>query len=57
MEILRIRLSQARNDRIISPEGNPVTVRVMRTDEKLMIARHTCKLLVKESTDERDQGF
>ena len=30
---------------VISPEGGPVTVRVLRTDEDLMIARHTRELL------------
>ncbi len=57
MEFLGIRLSQDRNDPIISAEGNPVTVRVMGTNEELRIASHTCKLLVKESTDEKDRGF
>lgn len=30
---------------IISPDGSPVTVRVMPTDEDLMIARHTYRLI------------
>ena len=28
---------------VISRDGSPVTVRVMKTDEELMIARHTYK--------------
>ena len=35
---------------VISPDGSPVTVRVMKTDEELMIARHTCKLLRRSSS-------
>jgi len=60
LEILGIRLSKDHNDRndpVISLEGNPVTVRVMKTNEELMIARHTRKLLLKEPAPERDQGF
>ncbi len=30
---------------VISPESSPVTVRVVRTDEELMIVRHTAQLL------------
>jgi acetate kinase len=47
-EFLGIRLDPARNEStatVISGDGSPVTVRVMKTDEELMIARHTCKLL------------
>jgi acetate kinase len=45
---LGIRLNRARNAAsapIISRSGSPVTVRVMKTDEDLMIARHTRRLL------------
>jgi acetate kinase len=48
LEFLGIRLDGQRNDihaSVISPEGSPVTVRVMRTNEELMIARHTHRLL------------
>lgn len=48
MEFLGIHLEHGRNDAnapIISREGSPVTVRVMRTDEERMIARHTYELL------------
>jgi acetate kinase len=48
LEFLGIQLDPARNQSnadIISREGGPVTVRVMKTDEELMIARHTCKVL------------
>ena len=44
MEFLGIRLDSGRNDTnspIISREDSPCTVRVMRTDEDLMIARQT----------------
>ena len=60
LEFLGIRLSKDRNDRndpLISLERNPVAVRVMKTNEELMIARHTCQLLLKGATAERDQGF
>ncbi|MDE3157069.1 MAG: acetate/propionate family kinase [Acidobacteriota bacterium] len=43
-----IRLDPARNAanaRVISAVGAPVTVRVMATDEELMIARHTVEVL------------
>lgn len=35
----------ARNAPVISPDGSAVTVRVMRTDEDLMVARHTLAVL------------
>jgi acetate kinase len=38
---------------IISPDGAPVTVRVMHTDEDLMIARHTYAL-IREEKNRRD---
>jgi acetate kinase len=48
MEFLGIRLDSVRNERnaaIISRDESPVTVRVMQTDEELMIARHTHNLI------------
>ncbi|MBN2577959.1 MAG: acetate/propionate family kinase [Pirellulales bacterium] len=48
LEFLGVHLDPARNESnasVISREEGPVTVRVMKTDEELMIARHTCKLL------------
>jgi acetate kinase len=47
MEFLGIRLDASRNDAnapIISRSDSPASVRVMRTDEELMIARHTFTL-------------
>jgi acetate kinase len=44
LEFLGIRLDPERNDAnapVISRDGTPVTVRVMHTNEALMIARHT----------------
>jgi acetate kinase len=44
LEFLGIHLDSARNDAnalIISRDDSPVTVRVMHTNEALMIARHT----------------
>ena len=48
MEFMGIRLDSGRNDAnaaVISCDGSPVTVRVMKTDEELMIARHTYNVL------------
>jgi acetate kinase len=48
LEFLGIRLDPGRNDAnepIISCDGSPVAVRVMKTNEESMIARHTCSLL------------
>ena len=48
MEFLGIRLDAQRNAAnaaIISAEHGPVTVRAMKTDEELIIARHTWKML------------
>ena len=48
LEFLGIRLDTHRNDEnapIISQDGAPVTVRVMHTNEELMIARHTYQLI------------
>jgi acetate kinase len=52
MEFLGIHLDPARNEageRILSPDHSPATVRVMKTNEELMIARHTRNLI-------REQG-
>jgi acetate kinase len=48
LDYLGIRVDRARNDQnepVISSAGSPVTVRVMKTNEELMIARHAAKLL------------
>jgi acetate kinase len=48
MEFLDIRLDSLRNKHhapIISRDDSPITVRVMKTDEELMIARHTHRLI------------
>jgi acetate kinase len=48
LEFLGIRLDPDRNragQAVISRDESPVTVRVMKTDEELVIARHTCELL------------
>lgn len=45
---LGIRLDEARNGAnraVISADGSPATVRVIRTDEEVMIARAVCRLL------------
>jgi acetate kinase len=57
LEFLGIRLDPARNAAhapIISPDGVPVTVRVMPTDEDLMIARHTAHLLAEGGVHAHD---
>jgi acetate kinase len=49
LEFLGIGLSPRRNEAhapVISRKGSSVTVRVMQTDEDLMIARHTRELVV-----------
>jgi len=51
LEFLGIRLDADRNragEPVISRDQSPVTVRVMKTDEELVIARHTCDLLRRE---------
>lgn len=51
LEYLGIRFAQERNDRnapIISPDSGPAAVRVMKTNEELMIARHT-RLLIERT--------
>jgi len=58
MEFLGIHLDSSRNDvnaPIISQEDSPCIVRVMRTDEDLMIARHTNDL-IREKSQEQKQG-
>jgi acetate kinase len=48
LEFMGIHIDPARNDAnapVISTDESPVTVRVMKTDEELTIARHTYKLL------------
>lgn len=48
LEFLGIRIDPRRNEAhapVISPDGSSVTVRVMKTDEELMIARHTRELI------------
>jgi acetate kinase len=59
MEFLGIRLDQVRNDAneaVISTDGSPTTVRVMKTDEELMIARHTFKLLRRKANNANRVG-
>jgi acetate kinase len=54
MEFLGIYLNLARNQTnapIISSEDSPVTVRVMKTDEERMIARHTFELLNRQEVN------
>ena len=51
MEYLGIRLDadrNAANAAVISVADSPATVRVMTTDEELIIARHTWKMVEKE---------
>jgi acetate kinase len=50
LAFLGVRVDRARNDAnapVISPDDSTVTVRVMRTNEELMIARHTANVLQK----------
>ncbi len=54
LDFLGIRLDSARNAThapIISPDGSPVAVRVMPTDEDLMIARHTYRVVADEGPE------
>lgn len=47
-EFLGVRIDPRRNEAhapVISPDGGTATVRVMKTDEELMIARHTRELI------------
>ena len=48
LEFLGIRIEMGRNERheaVISDGSGPVTVRVMKTDEEVMIARHTAGVI------------
>jgi starvation-inducible DNA-binding protein len=48
LEFLGVRIDPRRNEAhapVISPDGGQATVRVMKTDEDLMIARHTRELI------------
>jgi acetate kinase len=57
-EFLGIYLDSCRNDAnapVISRKDSPCIVRVMHTDEDLMIARHTNDL-IREKSDEQKQG-
>ena len=48
LEFLGIRLDQGLNEGnapVISRQDSPVTVRVMKTNEELMIARHTLEFI------------
>jgi acetate kinase len=59
LEFLSIRLDPQRNEvhaPVISAEGSTTTVRVMRTDEDLMIARHTRELLSEPRPSESGRG-
>jgi acetate kinase len=58
MEFLGIRLDPIRNDSnapIISLDHSPTTVRVMKTNEELMIARHTYDLICKQGWEGKKQ--
>ena len=51
LDFIGIRLHPGHNEThapVISKEDSPVTVRVMHTNEELMIARHTAKLIEQE---------
>jgi acetate kinase len=55
LEYMGVRLDPSRNDGgapLISQDGAAVTVRVMHTDEELMIARAVCRLLKKPGCSE-----
>jgi acetate kinase len=54
MEFLGIHLNASRNNAnapVISDDSSPVTVRVMKTNEELMIARHTRSLIRPAAAD------
>ncbi len=56
MEFMGIEVETDRNEAnadVISRDGGPVTIRVMKTDEELMIARHTRNLLQADSVRAR----
>ncbi len=59
MDFLGIHLDSQRNEgnaAVISREASPCTVRVMRTDEDLMIARHTLRLMARENLRQAGEG-
>jgi acetate kinase len=49
--------ANAENRPVISPSGSRATVRVMKTDEELMTARHTFNLLRKERVGRPPRGM
>jgi acetate kinase len=54
---LGIELSESRNAEaaaVISTDGSRVTVRVIQTDEDLMIARSVCRILKTDTVNEKD---
>ena len=56
MTFLNIHLDPIKNESnksIISSDGVPTTIRVMRTNEELMIARHTNKLLTNKKRPQK----
>jgi acetate kinase len=59
LDVLGIRLSGADNHShapVISARGGAVTVRVIKTDEDLMIARHTRRVVTGDRSCEDDNG-
>ena len=61
LEFMGIHLDSSRNEAnapVISSEGSPATVRAMKTDEELMIARHTDSILRNRSAraEEKTRG-
>ncbi|HEY7031533.1 MAG TPA: acetate/propionate family kinase [Thermomicrobiales bacterium] len=55
LRFLGVRLDPARNrvdEAVISEEGGPTVVRIVRTDEDRMIARHTARLLREEGASD-----
>ena len=58
MEFLGIRLDPTRNDAnapIISEDYSPITVRVMKTDEEVIIARSTYNLICEQKREGKDE--
>jgi acetate kinase len=59
LDVLGMRLSEADNRShalVISARGSAVTVRVIKTDEDLMIARHTRRVITEDRSCEDDNG-
>jgi acetate kinase len=57
MEFFGIHIDANRNEMnasVISDKNSPITVRVMKTNEELMIARHTHKLVQEKSADKNE---